>query len=79
MAADIIQKSGSWYSYGEIRIGQGRDAAKQWLRDNPDHYDLVKHRVKEFLGMIPTDAGGDGANEATEKSESAEEAAAASG
>jgi len=65
LVADIFQKSGSWYSYGEIRIGQGRDAAKQWLRDNPDHHDVVKHRVKEFLGMVPTDAGGDGADEAT--------------
>ena len=33
---DLVQKSGSWYSMGEVRIGQGRDAAKQYLRDNPD-------------------------------------------
>ena len=33
---DIIQKSGSWFSMGETRIGQGRDAAKQFLRDNPE-------------------------------------------
>ena len=33
---DLVQKSGSWYSMGETRIGQGRDAAKQYLRDNPE-------------------------------------------
>ena len=33
---DLMQKSGSWYSMGEVRIGQGRDAAKQYLRDHPD-------------------------------------------
>jgi recombination protein RecA len=33
---DLMQKSGSWYSMGDVRIGQGRDAAKQWLKENPD-------------------------------------------
>ena len=33
---DLVQKSGSWYSKGETRIGQGRDSAKQYLRDNPE-------------------------------------------
>ena len=33
---DLVQKSGSWFSMGEVRIGQGRDAAKQYLRDHPD-------------------------------------------
>ena len=33
---DLVQKSGSWFSMGETRIGQGRDAAKQYLRDNPE-------------------------------------------
>ena len=48
---DIIKKSGSWYSYGEIKIGQGREAAKTWLQDNPERHDEVKHRVKVVLGM----------------------------
>ncbi len=33
---DLMQKSGSWFSMGDVRIGQGRDAAKQYLKDNPD-------------------------------------------
>ncbi|MEM1042316.1 MAG: recombinase RecA [Bacteroidota bacterium] len=50
--ADIVTKSGSWYSYGEEKIGQGRDSAKQWLRDNDDARAEVLHRVKVDLGMI---------------------------
>ena len=52
---DIITKSGSWYSYGETKIGQGREAAKTWLNDNPDRYVEVEHRVKVVLGMEPLD------------------------
>ena len=33
---DIVQKSGSWYSYNEERLGQGRENAKQFLKENPD-------------------------------------------
>ncbi len=33
---DLVQKSGSWFSMGETRLGQGRDAAKQYLKDNPE-------------------------------------------
>jgi len=54
LAGDIIQKSGSWYSYGDIRIGQGRDAAKQWLRDNEEQQAELKHKVRGFLGMTPS-------------------------
>ncbi len=50
---DIIRKSGSWYSYGDIRIGQGRESAKTWLRENEALHAEVKNRVKEALGMIP--------------------------
>lgn len=33
---DIVQKSGAWFNYGEIRLGQGRDNAKEYLRQNPE-------------------------------------------
>ena len=62
---DIIQKSGSWYSYGEEKIGQGRDATKEWLRTNEDRREAVKQSIKEALGMVPSpDAEDDDAAEA---------------
>ncbi|PAP77843.1 recombinase RecA [Rubrivirga marina] len=51
---DIISKSGSWYSYGDDTVGQGRDATKEWLRQNPDKREEVKLAVKEALGMVPS-------------------------
>jgi recombination protein RecA len=43
---DIIQKSGSWYSYGEDRIGQGRENAKQFLESNNDVYEKIETLVR---------------------------------
>jgi recombination protein RecA len=51
--ANIIQKSGAWYSYGDQRIGQGRENAKLFLRDNPQLQAEVEVKVKELLGMRP--------------------------
>ncbi len=50
---EIIQKSGSWYSYGDQKIGQGRDATKLWLQENPELKDSILHQVKTAMGMIP--------------------------
>ncbi len=47
----IIQKSGAWYSYGDQRIGQGRENAKLFLRDNPPLMAEVEGKVRELLGM----------------------------
>jgi len=49
--ANIIQKSGAWYSYGDQRIGQGRENAKLFLRDNEALMLEVEAKVKELLGM----------------------------
>jgi recombination protein RecA len=46
---NIIKKSGSWFSYGDTKIGQGRDAVKQILKDNPELYDELKAKVMEAL------------------------------
>jgi recombination protein RecA len=55
--ANVIQKSGAWYSYGDQRIGQGRENAKLFLRDNPALMTEVEQRVKEWLGLRPGAAG----------------------
>jgi recombination protein RecA len=52
--ANIIQKSGAWYSYGDQRIGQGRENAKLFLKDNAALMTEVEGRVKEFLGVRAT-------------------------
>ena len=51
---NILKKSGSWFSYGEIRLGQGRDAVKQMLLDNPELMEELESRIKEALS--PTGA-----------------------
>src|SRR5690606_26043333 len=48
---DIIQKSGSWYSYNDIRIGQGRENAKQFLRENPEIAWEMQQKIREHLGI----------------------------
>lgn len=49
---DIIQKSGSWYSYGEERIGQGRENVKQFLKENPAIQHEIEGKIRESLGMV---------------------------
>ena len=63
----LIQKSGSWYSHGESRIGQGRDAARAFLSDNSELALDVELQLREKLGLLP-------AREGTEQSEDAGQA-----
>src|SRR6266849_2717315 len=49
----IIDKSGAWYSYGAQRIGQGRENAKMYLKDNPSLLAEVEEKVKTVLGIKP--------------------------
>ena len=49
---DIIQKSGSWFSMGEERIGQGKDSVKAYLQANPEIADRVEAQVRENLWKI---------------------------
>ena len=46
---DIIQKSGSWFSYDETKLGQGRDAVKQMINDNPDLMDELETKIKAAI------------------------------
>jgi len=53
----IIEKSGAWYSYGGQRIGQGRENAKLFLRDNPTLAIEIEDKVKQVLGIKPVAVG----------------------
>jgi len=46
---DIINKSGSWYSYGETKLGQGREAVKKLLKDNIELADEIEAKIRTFM------------------------------
>lgn len=46
---EIIKKSGSWFSYDDTKLGQGRDAVKLLLKDNPDLMEELENRIKESI------------------------------
>ncbi len=48
----LVQKSGSWFSMGEVRIGQGRDAAKQYLKDHPEEADRLDAEVRKNFDKL---------------------------
>ena len=56
---DIVQKSGSFFSYGSDRLGQGRNNAKAFLRENPAMAKEIEEKVYEAVGMIPPRPGAD--------------------
>jgi len=51
VANNIIEKSGSWFSYKGDRIGQGRENSKQFLKDNTDLRDVIDVEVRKVLGL----------------------------
>ncbi len=53
--ADIIRKSGAWFSYEDERIGQGRENARQWLDDNPEVRDSIEHRIRVLHNLDEAD------------------------
>ena len=48
---DIIEKTGAWFSYGDMKIGQGKENSKKYLLDNPDIYSEIIKKVKSFMGL----------------------------
>ncbi|MBN1948950.1 MAG: recombinase RecA [Candidatus Cloacimonetes bacterium] len=50
---DIVKKSGSWYAYGEVKIGQGTDRVKEFLKENPETLEEIEGQVRKVLGMHP--------------------------
>ncbi len=62
--AEVVEKSGSWFSYNSERIGQGRENAKQFLRDHPDMADEIEAAIRKNAGlvaeeMLTGESGGD--------------------
>jgi len=48
---NIVKKSGSWFSYGDTKLGQGRDAVKQLFADNPELADEIENKIKEAMNL----------------------------
>ena len=52
VAYEIIKKSGSWFSYGDTKLGQGRDAVKTLLEDNPELMEELEGKIKEAISAV---------------------------
>ncbi len=50
--AEVVEKSGSWYSFGSERIGQGRENVKAFLKDNPDTAEQIERLIRQNAGLI---------------------------
>ncbi len=75
---NIVEKSGAWYSYRGARIGQGRENAKNYLRENPALCKEIENRVRESCGLSPCGTAADAEEKNTEE-KSAEEKGAEEG
>jgi recombination protein RecA len=62
VANNMVEKSGSWFSYKGERIGQGRENAKQFLKDNPDLRQQLETDIRKQLGLIKSEPVNGGAN-----------------
>ena len=54
----IVDKCGTWFAYNGERLGQGRENAKQFLRDNPEIAQAIEDRVRKELGLSRDEAAG---------------------
>src|SRR5215218_3805023 len=71
---DLIQKSGSFFSYGETRLGQGRNNTKEFLRDNPELAAELEKKLFKILGIEPPESATERPADATPIAEAAAEA-----
>jgi recombination protein RecA len=55
VAHDLVNKAGAWYSYGDIRIGQGKENSKQYFKDNPEHAAELEQKIRDILLPKPED------------------------
>ena len=60
----VVEKSGAWYSYGSDRIGQGKDNAREYLRDHPEMAHEMENKVRVHFGVVERPAGQAGAEAA---------------
>jgi len=60
----LVKKSGAWYSYGDDRIGQGKENARQYLKDHPEVADEIERNLREKLLPPPRETGEEGAEKA---------------
>src|SRR5262249_848668 len=58
----LIEKSGAWFNYGEMRLGQGKENAKQFLKENPALVEEITRKILETPGLAANPAGGGGEN-----------------
>jgi recombination protein RecA len=63
LADKLIEKSGSWFNYGDIRLGQGRENAKQYLRDNPEIAEEITGKIMSTRGGVHAPVASNGAVE----------------
>jgi len=70
----IVAKSGAWYTYGDERLGQGREAAKDYLREHTDIRDELDHKIRENLGL-PVNGSAPAASQEAADPETVEEEA----
>jgi recombination protein RecA len=63
---NLVQKSGTWFSYGEERIGQGRENARLWLREHPDAFAELSVKMREALGLTRSAAAAEADGDAAE-------------
>ncbi|NIA21042.1 MAG: recombinase RecA [Anaerolineaceae bacterium] len=54
---EVIAKSGAWFSYGDVRLGQGRENTKMFLKENPDLAAEIDHAIRVKKGLIPQEEG----------------------
>ena len=69
MKAGIVEKSGAWFSYDSQRPGQGRENAKQFLKENPEVRETIEHSIRQAAGLVAAQLEGDDADEPDEAAE----------
>ena len=69
--AGVVEKSGSWFSYDGQRIGQGRENAKQYLKDNPETADAIERAIRSNAGLVADAMMVSGAGEGETSAEAA--------